>query len=660
MRLINPFARRDHDRETDLLPSERKSGRPPLPGEEERRDVDLVISRWKDAAEHRREWEIEAVLAVAMFEGRQWLEWDSAVHRARSLMAPKESKRYVTHNLIRPLVSKSTALVTLNQPEIGIAPATDAEIDRMGVAEGRVLLADQKRKWGRTMQTLQTAMWANLTGVGFALPSWDPFLHAPVPKFRVNPETGQLELAGRMSAPIGDVRLRIIPPFEIYMDPYATCWEDVRWIIRASLKPLDWFPMWYGKQGEWVEGDHRDVIDSYTSPYMANGDSGGASSLSPWGGRGEKRAALCLEMLEKPGASFDEGRWVVVGGDRLMHKDTWPFKQMEFPYVRLPYQEAVGHPYGLGLVRDLAPINIALNRLLTKILTHIEDSKHTMIRERGASNDRMSDVGIEEFRNWRELHFKKGFMPPQWVPTPQMGMDPWKYIDISWLHMQHIAGIHDVNMGGGQGGALSGITVALLQEGDKSQHAPTTRAVERYSVEVADRTIQTFAENAHPLIPRLMANSEAQGPDEARYRAQSFQALTSGGSVDLHVTEGSATPRSPAERLQQVIEFYNLGWYGMPGTPDALIAVVRAAGLAESNQMIENIRAQAEAAMAAQAQIQPPGAEEALMLEQRIGMEEAAKLDADLARGKQKHDQDMEKELYNRVLANALPDVGPG
>ncbi len=258
--------------------------------------VEHVLNSFQEAARARMPLERDWVLSVAMTEGRQWLGWDDATHRAINLMDENEQDRYVTDPLLEPLLMKWASLVTMTKPDASTAPETDNERDRAAAAEGRAILGHLDRRHARQLQTLERVNWAGMCGVSFTKLYWDPQAMAQVPLLGMDGT-----MSGRVSAPVGDVCEEVVPPFEVYLDPSAKRWRDVQWLIHACVKPLSWFQERFGERGFLVEPDARDASSGYVDGFLHEGYGGiSANPVTRWFTGKENKAAVCYELWERP------------------------------------------------------------------------------------------------------------------------------------------------------------------------------------------------------------------------------------------------------------------------------------------------------------------------------------------------------------------------
>lgn len=582
--------------------------------------VALVKERTDAALLQRRQAERDWVLNIAMyFGGRgQWLKWDDTHHHADTMMTDGDMAkcRYVNHNLIRPLTQKIIGLTTMTKPDAQVAPASDAKIDRDAAGEARSITAHLGRLHKRPIQMLSASWWSTVCGIVYHKSYWDAAATADIAYF--DQASGQM---GKKSAPVGEVCSSVVSPFEILIDNRTSDYEKARWLIHfRDLTPSEVEEM-YGDRAKNLEPDSvgaSGYIDRYMPETRGQYNSSDTS---------KRNAVRVYECWEKKTKRFPNGRLIVTTGTHRLYAGVNPLEGTDakgFPVARLVYEESPNHVYGSSLLTDLRDIQIDTNRLLTKATTSIEDAKNTLLRNKlgGEGADAYHDDEITEKRNFREVHYNTGF-EPKWQEQPTVSADIWRLVDLSWLHMQHIAGIHDVNMGGTTGGLTAGISIELVQQGDRTQLGLYTQRIEQFAVDRDTLDIALYGKYAGSNLPRLMGVDDTGNPEAAQSRAMAFRALCGGGSVRVIVSPGSATPKSPSARQQEVIAFKEAGLFDI-GDPGADIAV-KLLPNALSGRILE-LREQAKQEAAQQAEADQQAQMQAQMQAQQQQFEQQAAL----------------------------------
>lgn len=640
--------------QSEPTPQEMGQPLPPAPSYGEEFELcKLINERLREAEMHRRVFVRECVLAVAMYEDRQWLGWDETANQALSLMKDDEVDRYVTHNLIRPLIGSMVALSTMRKPDANAAPQSDSDINRAAAAEARAITAHLWRLHERQLQMTEVAWWAMVCGSVYLDDVWDPNAMATIAIPGVDGNVSR-----QVSAQIGEVASDVVPPFEVLIDPRAKRWKHARWIIRDQTLETGTIEERFGIK---VEPDAENSGTWFDSYLPVGQQFGGVSSLGPWNrAAGVKRSARVMTMYERPTPEFPEGRTCVATKDRILYAGPMPMKDRnQYPLIRLVYEEAAAHPYGSGIMRSLIPLQVSLNRLLTKAVNHVESAKDTILDPKGSGSgaDTFFD-DVEESRTMRRVKVDMTMGEIKWQQALPVTADVWKLIDLTWDHMQHIAGVHDINQGQTTNGVqLSGVGIDYLQQGDRTKLGLFTTRIEAFAVERDSVDIELYAQNASGDIQRLMGLDDTGNPQVARTQIMAFKALTAGGAVSVVVRPGSATPKSAEGEIQEVYEMFKMGLFD-PSNPAAEIAV-RMLSLPKSDIILDamlRFRTQIAQAMAQQQASQPPPPNPAAVAQikesgetQRLQMQHEAdkastaqQFDADVAKSQAQNQQELD------------------
>jgi hypothetical protein len=239
----------------------------------------------------------------------------------------------------------------------------------------------------------------------------------------------------------------------------------------------------------------------------------------------------------------------------------WPYaKNDDFPYVPLTYQKKYGTIWGLNAVHDLVPLQRHLNNILSRIVDRINTDKPTIMVPKG------SEVGIDEYqsrRNFQKVYYEPG-MPPTYQSPPPISADWFNAIEVIKGLIEDISGVHEVSNGTVPPGVTAGAAIELLQNSDNTQLAEFINNIETAAKRRAEWEIalvsQFYAE------PRLVSISQEADKQTAAMNARSFEALTSGGKCRVEVIPGSAMPKLPALRQQQMLDVLKAGGF----TPEML------------------------------------------------------------------------------------------
>jgi len=226
---------------------------------------------------------------------------------------------------------------------------------------------------------LEKVIWdAMAYGTGFAKTYWDP---AAADGF-------------------GDARFVRTDPFAIYPDPKCHSFDDANYILevqRMSIQELDRRFPGTAKKLRALSGMKDEPIEEREDPFKSQGrvPMSNTGAISPvtapmWGLPGDSREHVFRDdgvtvfecwMREHEMVEDDQGqqhvkdRWrvVITAADEVLLDETAEnlYKHGQHPYSRYVLAD-LGEFWGISLVDHLAPLQIALNRLLAAVQSHAE------------------------------------------------------------------------------------------------------------------------------------------------------------------------------------------------------------------------------------------------------------------------------------------------
>lgn len=656
--------------DSEFSPKDLKAA-PPVPPEDERDIVTLVTDRYKDAstvkAIHVRDW----LICQAYRMGNHWLEWRA--NELTDLRDPNDNLRaYTTVDQIDRLLKKLKARATMSKPDASVKPLTNSDLDRLASDEARDVLAHYDSKFNRQEQSLEWVDSVLSTSTTFLKIIWDSSARvlAPTPD-------GKSEYQA-----LGDLDEIVVPPFELYPDPAARDWSEVTWLIHAKDRPLSYIQARYGERGKRVEGKvaKGDANFNWADNRLdlISGDSIPANHSS-------NKVATVLECWELPSLRYPKGRLIRVAGNVLLtdpDKLDWPYKKNDtFPFVPLAYEKRPRGLWSLNAVGRLVKPQKAFNTVISRIEDRVNNDKIIILEPQGA------ETGVDEIydspKSIKRVKHKQGFEPQLFQPSP-MNESLVAWANFLIAQMENISGVHEVSNGTVPAGVTAGNAIELLQQSDQTQMAEFITCIEtsqklRAEWEVA-LVSQFYSE------PRLLAVSQlpmstppahsaapppqmpatgpqgpmqpptggagpqmpmpggapslppspppgmgaptpsppGQQPATAAMAVRAFEGLTQGGMVHIEIVPGSATPKTPAARSQQIMDLWHAGAFTPQGLPVTKI-VADELGFQRSDTFTDRIDE-------AYAQIQANNPDPGAVAQQQMQADQQAQMD------KQAHD----------------------
>lgn len=570
--------------ESEITPADLQA-LPPEPQESEQETVNLVLSRFKEAAESRSLHEREWLLSTAFARGNQWMEWRGSTNRLESLVDPNDPYRsYITAPLIGALLTKLKARATLSKPDVSVKPLTSAQADVQAAGESRDILDHYDRLFDRQIQTQDAVDICLEASTAFLKLLWSP---------KKESRTAYTDKSGKVvtvMAAIGDIEEILVPPFEIYPDPKARDWPECGWLIHAKVRSLTYIQQQYGgkdndERGWRVKGENVGASASYSALSHMDAITGDTSRQSR---DTSKNSVIVYECWEKPSARYVDGRRIPVAGGVLLlgpDKLTWPYdKNDSFPFVPLHYKKKWGSLWAQNAVHDLIPLQRQYNTILSRITDRVNTDKPTILVPEG------SEIGVDAYqskRNFQKITYRLG-QPPTYQAPPPISEAWFNALNIIKGLMEDISGVHEVSNGTVPAGVTAGNAIELLQQSDNTQMAEAVSNIETYAKGRAEWELALAAQ--YYQEPRLVATSEDGNPAEDTAAARSFEALKSSRGVRVEVMAGSATPKTAAARMQQYMDMAQKGMF-QPEVLPVTKMLVDLMGLERSDTLTQRIDA---------------------------------------------------------------------
>jgi hypothetical protein len=430
---------------------------------------------------------------------------------------------------------------------------------------------------------------------------------------------------GARAGNLGDVILSRIDPFRFYPDPAATSMEDANYFIEArtmSLQELE--RRWPGSARKLKEGGYEDSsIDQRDDLYRGTGKTpmanpGGVGGGPPlWGlpGQGRDEGVMFDEAVTvyecwvrenehftaEDGETFVENSWrvIVVSGNHVIFdapaKDLWGHGR--HPYYRYVLND-LGEFWGIALVEHLAPLQLAINRLLAALQSHAELVGNPVFYE-----DARSGIARTKITNKPGTRLTKNTGADiGWLVPPEMPASVGELVKFYIGEMERVSGLSAIVRGATPTGRNAQGVLDAIQEASFVRVRLALRNLERSLRDVGEATANLIVENY--TTPRLVA---VVGPNGQRTSlalgSRHFMVQTANGAVPLKVqlwvTAGSSLPISRMARAQEADTLFALGGIDQ-------IALLEAHDYPNRDQIVKRIMAAQAAGL-----FQPPGQRDA-------------------------------------------------
>ena len=447
-------------------------------------------------------------------------------------------------NKILPNLQNRTARLAKSPPKYDVRPKSGDTEDKDAARLALQILNMIFDKEHVLPKRIPLFMWMQQCGHAYLKVSWDDQAGEPM----VDPETGDTKYTG-------DIRIDVVSAFEVFPDPLAKTWYDVRKLCQAKVRPLSYFRMHYPERGHLVKEEGAWLLSA-----QYEGRINSLNKSGPQGGttmQQMKDAAIELCYYEARTNQHPNGRMIVVANGVVL-------EDKELPCGDIPFAKfddiIVGGKYNSeSVVTHCRPIQDQYNRTVIKRAEWVNKLlTGKIIAARG------SNIQQEAFNDKTEIVYHT---PVPNAPEPhalQMPVIPqYAYMEDDKLDamFSEVMGISEVSRGQLPSASIPAAGMQLLQEADDTRIGIITESNEHSFARVG-QLILKYVERYYEM-PRLLKIAGKSG----EYEVKSFVGADIRGNTDAIVIRGSTVPGSKALRRQELLNAFDRGLLGDPADP---------------------------------------------------------------------------------------------
>ena len=442
-------------------------------------------------------------------------------------------------NRIAPTVEARIAKLEKARPLLSVRACSDEDGDLKAAKLACGVLGYVTDRIGFLQAQRKANVWAEVCGSVFYKVSWD--------------ENGGRQIAeNEQGEPVyeGEVRVDVVPPFEIFPDTLtAEGFDEVKSVIHARVVCVDEI---YEKFGVEVQGEEiaQASLGGYSEPSAGKLplQTLGLSTPAP-----VQDAVILIERYQKPCAEFPDGRLEIVAGERLLYSGALPFCNGErgaraFPFVKQDCLHLPAAFFGGSIVDRLVPVQRAYNAVRNRkheFLNRISMGVLT-VEDGSVDTDELTEEGLLP---GKVLVYRQGGEPPKMLDC---GSVPAQFAEEEkWLEREFelISGVSDLSESSTPTGVTSATGLQLLLAQDESRLAPTLYAIEQATKEVGEQILALYKQFAGEA--RLMNLTGENKKTQAYY----FNAAELSGDIRVEA-DNSITPE---EKRTVLFKLYEAG-----------------------------------------------------------------------------------------------------
>jgi len=339
-----------------------------------------------------------------------------------------------------------------------------------------------------------------------------------------------------------------VSPFDIFIDPEATCIEDLKWIAQRLVVPI----ADARKDNRYKLGPRRALQpDMSTNVRWRDDEETDADTGRKRYADDVKRVTLWefYDLRSSFYCVFAED-----GEDFLLDPTDFPYPYGQ-PFVHLGNYDVPDQFYAMGDLEALEPLQHELNAVRSDMMNHRKRWQRAYLINKDAFDTAAQNQLLSD-RDNRLVYVdaQSGPLKDMIEPVPQLPLDPqmYQYSEQIESDVDLISGVSEYQRGAQAEIRRTATEAAMIQDATNARAADKLAQIEVFMADVARRVVQlaqvylTGDEN----IARIV------GPDGAQnwvpFDRESIQ-----GEFDFEVEAGSTQPRDESYRRQQALQLLN-------------------------------------------------------------------------------------------------------
>lgn len=328
----------------------------------------------------------------------------------------------------------------------------------------------------------------------------------------------------------GDTATELVSPLDLILigsdDP-----KKAHAAIKATGRSVDW------------------VFERYKKKIKANAES---DQIQTSYERHPDEADLVMvyEIYVPPCDTIEEGLYAVWAEDTILQHGEYPYAHGRLPFIRFDGLTSVGKTKSLSLVRELMPVQKALNHYVSRISDYINKT----LRPQILAAEGQLPMGITDEPGAIITWTPNGQVQtaPTWSEVPSLPSYVFQWIDVLMSQMNDISGAHEITQGKSMTNVDSSVAMLVLQEADETRMSKLHASMERSLSEAATQHLllaQQFYDD-----PRTKRIEGPNGPGKVEFMNEDIEGLEG-----LRMKPGSSLPHSKAHEQLQISKLIDRG-----------------------------------------------------------------------------------------------------
>ena len=492
-------------------------------------DIMLLEQRKEYAKKARRHWEGDWWRNIAYVNGEQYVEWDDQSGRLVELVSEPGMERTI-HNICMPITRRERAKILKTLPIVEALPRTESQDDARVAQVVNAQFRHWRKEWKLDRRIRNASFWIVTTGNVWLKWYWD--------------------------ASAKDACLAVVPPFDVYPDPYAKSMMDCRWLIQSQFLDIEAAQEKYGKKT--IQPSKTEALSGVEGRLYANYTDGLDANLP---------GVVVNEYWEPPSGARPDGAYAVFSGGEVLHQGKFPYAHNHMPFTHIGHIERANSKWYASVMDYMRGPQMELNRVESQILEN-----------RNLANGKWFipfslELEADPDASPRQVLRASGGPPdaaPQFIEI--QALPAWVANEAGRIKefAQDIAGQHEVSQGGVPGRVEAAQAIQLLQETDDEVLKDTIHSLEEALAEGHYQCAQLLRQFGSP--DQLLKTYDRDGLVEIHeFKAKD---IPEGDALQVTTQTTTGLPQSIAGRWDRVL---NLWQYKVIENPKQVLELLNLA-----------------------------------------------------------------------------------
>ena len=424
---------------------------------------------------------------------------------------------------------------------MSVRPLTADEADKRSAAFSTKILASVFNELNLQKAINEANMWSEVTGTSFYKVVWDKDCGKRIGR---NEEGDIFD---------GDVRVEVVPPFEVYPDSVTKMSVDeCRSIIHAKAYSVDEI------KDKWGVDVPKEEVSGFT--VMGGSTIGGLGYSGFVQGMSDgvlDNHAMVIERYEAPTNDRPNGRLTIVAGDQVVFDGDLPYVNKEdgrrgFPFAKQSAVVSPGCFFGTSIVERMIPIQRAFNAVKNRKHEYLNRMTMGVLAVEDGSVD-IENLEEDGLSPGKVLIVRQGGRMPQMLEVGSVPVELIREEQRLLDEFTSISGVSDLmKYSQAPSTNTSAKAISLLMEQDESRLKITATEIRSAIKEVAKQVLRLYKQFA--LQARMKRIAGENGEVELRYFDRNDIS-----SDDVVFDVSGDILESASARRNMVIELLNLG-----------------------------------------------------------------------------------------------------